>query len=138
MDPMDDYWLKALGLVADPLQDDWKNDSGGLFLKAVTFDHKAGMKRGDGIVLYATGTGVIFAAGVVASLPFKFEGDGRWNWRVNVDLSHGESYIHDGVPLERLNTGERDHRVRIRRRSHVRLNREEYEIALGLLPELAR
>jgi hypothetical protein len=135
---MDDFWIKSLGISGDLMQDDWKNESNGLFLRAATFDHKPGMKRGDGIVFYATGRGVIFAAGVLTSIPYKLDADHRWNWRVDVDVTHGAPYIHNGVALEELNTGARNHRVRIQRRSHVRLTEEEYEMALELLPPLAQ
>ncbi len=42
----------------------------------------------------------------------------------------------ESIALERLNSAARDHRVRIKRRSHIRLTEEEFETALELLPTL--
>ena len=93
------------------------------------------MAPGDGIVLYASGTGLFFAVGEVTSFPYRFEDDGQtdWPWRVNVKLAHSREFLHDGVPLEVLNVDERDLRKTIKRRSHIRLSAAEYDAAVRVL-----
>lgn len=134
---MDDYWIKALGMGArgQQIPDDWASLGDGLFRNCVTFASRPGIKSGDGIVLYASGTGLFFAAGTVTSYPYLFEQDGstRWPWRVNVKLDHWRDFIHDGVPLEVLNVDGRDLRVSIKRRSHIRLSETEYQVAVRAL-----
>jgi hypothetical protein len=130
-----DNWMKALGTSKDPLQDDWQRARRGLFLRAVTFATKPSLRTGDRVVLYATGKGLVFAAGDVISIPYEEDGDSRWGWRVRVSLTHGTTYIHDGVPLERIEE-ERILRNTIKRRSHIRLTDGEFEKALELLPEM--
>jgi EVE domain len=136
---LNDYWIKALGMGrrGQQIDDHWEDVANGLFRNAVTFASRPGIKSGDGIVLYASGTGLFFAVGEVTSYPYLYETDGstNWPWRVNVKLHHWRDYIHDGEPLERLNVNGRDLRVSMRRRSHIRLSEKEYEaakMALGL------
>lgn len=131
-----DFWLKALGSTDDPLNDDWRRDREGLFLRGVTFARQPSVKTGDGVVFYATGTGRIFACGSALSYPYRQDGDTKWEWRVDMRMTHGVPYLHNGVPLERLNSDGRDHRIRIKRRSHVRLTEPEFEAACQLIPTL--
>ena len=135
---MDDYWIKALGRGArvGQIDDHWEDVANGLFFNAVTFAGRPGMKTGDGIVLYASGTGLFFAVGEVTSHPYLYETDGstNWPWRVNVRLHHWRDYVHDGIPLATLNVEKgRDQRIRIKRRSHVRLTENEYQAAIDAL-----
>jgi hypothetical protein len=134
---MNDHWIKALGMGAreQQLPDDWGRVGNGLFHNAVTFSGRPGLKSGDGIVLYASGTGLVFAVGIVTSFPYLFEEDGTtgWPWRVNVKLEYWRDFLHDGVPLEELNVDGRDLRNRMKRRSHIRLSAAEYEAAVSSL-----
>lgn len=134
---MTDFWIKALGMGAreQQLPDKWATIADGLFHNAVTFAGQPGMVPGDGIVLYASGTGLFFAVGEVKSFPYRFEEDGTtdWPWRVNVKLAHWREFLHDGVPLEVLNVDERDLRKTIKRRSHIRLSATEYDAAVRAL-----
>src|SRR4051794_39263487 len=102
-----DYWLKGLGGGAREqlLRDDWQNERAGLLLRSATFGRRPAMRTGDGIVYYAVGHRVIFAAGSVTSLPWKEEShdDTRWPWRVRVNLPLLVQFVHDGVPLDELN-----------------------------------
>jgi hypothetical protein len=93
------------------------------------------MRTGDGIVYYASGTGLIFAVGKITSYPFRSEDPEHqgWPWRAKVKLSHWRDFIPDGVPLEALNVEERDLRQTIKRRSHIRLSEAEYREAVRLL-----
>lgn len=47
-------------------------------------------------------------------------------------------FLHKGVPLEKLNTDVRDHHVRIKGRSHVRLTEDECEATLTRAPAVDR
>lgn len=134
---MSDYWIKALGTSAPggQLADDWRSAREGLFRNVITFAAKPGLAKRDGVVLYATGTGLIFAAGSVTSYPYLCEEDSKtdWPWQVNVDLTHQREFVHDGEPLEALNVEERDLRKSIKRRSHIRLSEAEFEAAVSAL-----
>jgi hypothetical protein len=91
--------------------------------------------RGDGIVYYAAGTELVFAAGSVASYPYQVEEawTPHWSWRVDVSVDASREYIHDGIPLEDLNVEDRDLRLSIKRHSHIRLSDAEFDAALKLL-----
>lgn len=130
-----EYWLKALGTSATGQQmpDDWRSIE--VLTHAATFGRHPSLKAGDGIVYYATGRGLIFAAGEVTSYPYQAESETEthWPWRVNVRLDWNKPFIHEGVPLEHLNVDGRDLRVSMRRRSHIRLSEAEYETAVNAL-----
>ncbi len=132
-----DNWIKSLGMGArgPQLPDHWADIDDGIFHRAVTFRGRPGMATGDGIVLYASGTGLIFAIGHVTSYPYRQEAVGHesWPWRVNVELSRWREFIHDGVPLDLLNVESRDLRKVIKRRSHIRLTDTEYAAASAAL-----
>lgn len=134
---MADKWIKALGMGArgQQLADAWSTVGEGLFHNAVTFAAKPGLRKGDGVVLYASGTGLFFAVGSVTSYPYLAEDDTRtdWPWRVNVTLDRWREFVHDGEPLETLNVEERDLRKIIKRRSHVRLSDAEFQAAVRAL-----
>lgn len=133
---MSDNWVKTLGMGArgEQLRDDWGNERGGLFRKALTFARRPGLAKGDGVVLYAAGVGVIFAAGKVTSHPYLDETDASpWLWRVNIELDWSREFLHDGEPLEVLNVEDRDLRKAIKRRSHIRLSNAEFEAAVRAL-----
>ncbi|MGV1048515.1 MAG: hypothetical protein ACOYD4_08355 [Solirubrobacterales bacterium] len=132
---MADTWIKALGTSENQLADDWRSERGGLFKDAITFKSKPGLRKGDGVVLYATGTGLIFAVGTVTSHPYlpAGESDSGWPWIVNVEYQRSRPFIHDGELLEVLNVEDRDLRKVIKRRSHVRLSEAEFEAAVQAL-----
>jgi hypothetical protein len=132
-----DNWIKALGMGArgHQLPDDWASVGEGLFHNAITFASRPGVRKGDRVVLYASGTGVIFAVGSVTSHPYLAEENPGtdWPWRVNVKLDHWREFLHDGEPLEALNVDERDLRKVIKRRSHIRLTDAEFNAATAAL-----
>ncbi|HET7484312.1 MAG TPA: hypothetical protein VFJ64_02940 [Solirubrobacterales bacterium] len=134
---MSDHWLKALGMGArgQQIPDDWSSVADGLFHNAITFAARPGLAKGDGVVLYAAGTGLIFAVGSVTSYPYLAEEDATtgWPWRVNVKLDHWRQFIHDGEPLSALSVEDRDLRKVIKRRSHIRLSDAEYAAATQAL-----
>jgi hypothetical protein len=134
-----DYWLKALGggLREKLLRDDWMNERHGLLLHAATFSRRPGIRTGDGIVYYAAGHRVFFAAGHALSLPYLDEDDEtRWPWRVNVKLRWTAEFVHDGIPIEHLNIDGRDLRDSIKQHSHIRLSEDEYAAAIKSLDGL--
>jgi len=130
-----EYWLKALGMGArgQQMPDDWRSIT--VLTHAATFGREPSVKAGDGIVYYASGKGLVFAAGDVTSYPYRAESptETDWPWRVNVRLDWSVDYIHEGVPLEDLNVNGRDLRRSMRRRSHIRLSEKEYEAAVNAL-----
>jgi hypothetical protein len=132
-----DYWLKTLGGGGRGalLRDDWQEEANGLLLRAATFPRRPGVRTGDGIVYYGAGYQVVFAAGYATSLPYQAESseDTNWPWRVNVSLPWMVEFIHEGTPVDHLNVGDRDLGVSLKRRSHIRLTREEYEAAVNSL-----
>jgi hypothetical protein len=132
---VDDYWIKALGggPGGTPLPNNWRNIS--FLTHAATFGTKCGMRAGDGIVYYATGTGLFFAVGEVTSDPYLAEDPSQtnWPWRVNVTLDHSTRLVDEGVPLETLSVDGRNLRVSMRRRSHIRLSENEYDAAVRAL-----
>src|SRR4051794_10084626 len=119
-----EYWLKALGMGArgQQMPDDWRSIN--VLTHAATFGREPSVKAGDGIVYYASGKGLVFAAGEVTSYPYRAEdpSEANWPWRVNVRLDTQVEYIHEGTPLESLNVGDRDLRSSMRRHSHIRLS----------------
>jgi hypothetical protein len=134
---MPDNWIKALGMGVreQQLPDEWGSVGDGLFHNAITFAAKPGLAKGDGVVLYASGTGLVFAVGSVTSYPYLAEEDAAtdWPWRVNVNLDHWREFLHDGEPLQALNVDDRDLRKVIKRRSHIRLSDAEFEAAVAVL-----
>jgi hypothetical protein len=130
------YWIKALGTTGALLEDDWTSVRGGILRKHATFGKRPIVEKGDRIVYYATGTGLVFAAGSVTSHPYENPTNSNdWPWRVNVDLEVQKQFIHDGSRLSELNTptSKNDICSRIKRRSHVQLSREEFEAAVQAL-----
>ena len=131
-----EYWLKALGTSApgDQMPDDWRIT---VLTRAATFSRRPSVKAGDGIVYYATGWGLVFAAGEVTSYPYLSKADAPteegYPWWVNVRLDWSRRFIHDGVPLDRLNVEGRDLRRSIRQHGHIRLREKEYEAAVNAL-----
>ena len=134
---MSDKWLKALGMGAraEQIPDDWGSVGNGLFHNAITFAARPGLAKGDGVVLYASGTGLIFAVGSVTSYPYLAEETAAtgWPWRVNVELDSWRQFVHDGERLSDLNVEDRDLRKVIKRRSHIRLSDAEYAAATQVL-----
>ena len=133
---MADSWIKSLGMGARDrrLRDDWRNERDGLLDKALPFSGRPGLAKGDGVVLYAAGTGLIFAIGKVTSHPYRDEADNtNWPWRVNIALDSAREFLHEGESLEILNVEGRDLRRVIKRRSHVRLSDAEFQAAVRAL-----
>lgn len=133
---MPDKWIKSLGMGArgKQLRDDWRNERGGLLCQALPFAARPGLRKGDGVVLYAAGEGIVFAVAKATSHPYHDESDStNWPWRVNIELEHAREFLHDGEPLDVLNVDERDLRTVIKRRSHVRLSEAEFEAAVRAL-----
>lgn len=137
------FWLKALGLSGHPVQDDWANKlhyghQKAQLDKRVMFPRKPRIKPGDRLVYYAVGNGVIFAEGEALSIPYEEESfigpDKRpYPWWVNMRIDHRREFIHDGIPLNDISVGERELSRLMRRRSHIRLTRAEYNAAVRAL-----
>jgi hypothetical protein len=127
-------WLKSLGYGArgQQIPDRWDTIEDGLFRRAVIFPQRPSVQPGDGIVLYAAGTGVFFAAGEATSWPYKHD-DTPWPWRVDIELIASRDHVRNGVSLDALEVEERRHNIRIRRRSHVNLSQVEFDAAVEAL-----
>jgi hypothetical protein len=135
-------WIKSFGYGAREhrLRNDWKNTASGLLLHAATFGpiaRRPSLATGDGIVYYAAGWQLLFAAGTVTSYAYLFEAEGEtpWPWRVNVQLDeeYTHEFIADGVPLDVLNVDGRIFGNLMKRRSHMALRPGEYQAALDAL-----
>lgn len=134
---MSDQWIKALGPGArkERFPDDWTAFQDGFFQRAVTFKREPGLRKGDGIVYYGSGWGLIFAAGTVMSHPYRIDEawTSEWPWVVDVALDRSRQFVHDGEPLDGLNVDDRNLGISIRRRSHIRLSDAEFRAARTLL-----
>ena len=134
-------WIKSWGYGArgSRLRDDWQNESHGLLLNAITFgpNRRPGLGTGDGVLYYAAGWQLLFAAGTVASYSYWFESDGAtsWPWRVNVQLDekYTREFIHEGVPLDVLDVNGRSFGNLMKRRSHMTLADAEWQAGLDAL-----
>lgn len=131
------YWLKVLGSAADPLPDDWRSVRRGVLESHATFRRNPkSIQKGDGIVYYAAGTGLIFAAGTVTSPSYKNPTNSpEWPFRVDVSLDIPKSRVHDGARLGDVNrpSSHNDVRIRIKRRSYVQLTADEFKRAVQIL-----
>jgi hypothetical protein len=132
------YWLKTLGGGArgTVLRDDWQQELGGVLLRAATFPRcPKGIRAGDGVVYYAAGHRLTFAAGHVSSDAYQAESYERthWPWRVDVFLSQTVEFVHEGTPLEHLNVSGRDLAQSVRRHAYIRLTKDEYETGVRSL-----
>lgn len=134
---MRDFWLKALGMGArgEPLPDDWKSWKSGLLGKALIFPRRPNIERGDGLILYAAGTRLIFAVGEATSYPYQRDGDSPWPWHIDIHYTHSRDFVHDGIPLTAIDVEGRGLPKLMRRRSHIRLRPREYDAAMQLLGE---
>lgn len=136
---MPNFWLKALGMGerGEPLRDDWTNLEDGLLEHRVMFPRRPSVERGDRIVYYAAGRErrLIFAEGEATSYPYHEGRDKRpqYPWWVNLRIDLKRDFIHDGVPLDALSVDGRDLPKLMRRRSHIKLSRKEYEAAIRVL-----
>lgn len=139
---MPTFWLKALGVSGSPMSDHWgtkKNPPFGATLyEKVMFSRKPSIKQEDRLVYYAVGKGVIIAEGEAISIPYEakgFEGSDKrpYPWWVNVRIDRSREFIHDGTPLEQISVGDRELSRIMRRRSHIRLTRAEYNAAVRAL-----
>lgn len=135
-------WLKALGLNGYPVVDDWANKLHGpqkaTLDKKVMFPRKPHIKPGDRLVYYAVGKGVIFAEGEALSIPYEDQPivaqDGRpYPWWVDVRIDHRRTFVHQGIPLNTISVSDRQLSLLMRRRSHIRLTRAEYNAAVRAL-----
>ncbi len=122
-------WLKMLGTTERQMQDDWLNE-GPRTTAFVASRKRMSMRPGDGIALYATGRGSVFAFGTVTSFAYEEpdpEGEG-FEWRVNVDLgTNYREFIHDGVPLNLVSVDGRELSKSIKQQSHIKLSPVEFE-----------
>jgi hypothetical protein len=98
-----------MGARGKQLRDDWRNERNGLLRHALPFAASPGLRKGDGVILYAAGEGIVFAVAKVTSHPCLDESDStNWPWRVNVEPEHAREFLHDGESLDVLNAQERD------------------------------
>lgn len=122
-------WLKMLGTTEHPMRDDWLNH-GPRTTDLVTSRKRMAMRPGDGIALYATGRGAVFAFGTVTSFAYERPDPGHegFEWCINVDLGDNyREFLHDGVPLDLVSVDVRDLRKSIKQKSHIRLSPAEFE-----------
>lgn len=132
-----EYWLKTLGMGARSarLADDWRSVTE--LTNRVTSKRRSSMKTGDGIVYYAAGSRLLFAAGTVTSHSYYKPKDNEdlWPWKVDVSLDEERSldFIPRGVALDAISVDGRDLGRSIRQKSHIRLTESEYNAAMDAL-----
>jgi hypothetical protein len=122
------YWLKSLGTSQNPMKDDWLNEYPRT-TEFVTSRKRMTMKPSDGIALYASRHGSVFAFGTVKSFAFEHGEAGHedFDWRVNVNLENFCDFLHEGVPLDLVSVDGRDLRSSIKQKSQIRLSPAEFE-----------
>jgi hypothetical protein len=127
-------WLKSLGFAdeARRLPDRWDTLRRGVLRRLVEFPMKPDVQPGDRIVMYASGTGVVFGAAEATSYPYKHDNPSA-PWAVDVEIIAAVDFIRHGVPLDALAVDGREHNVRVRRRSHVSLTDREFDAAAKAL-----
>jgi hypothetical protein len=126
------WWLKSLGFADEKrgrMPDRWDSVTDVDLRKSITFPQNPDVQPGDGLALYASGTGLVFAAARATSYPYKYD-NSEWPWRVDVEIVAAVDYIRHGLPLDSLAVDGREHNVRIRRRSHVNLTEKEFDAAV--------
>src|SRR5438270_2470776 len=112
------WWLKSLGYADEKrrMPDRWDSVQDIDLRKSVSFPQRPDVRPGDGIVMYASGTGLVFAAADATSFPYK-QNDSDWPWWVDIEIVAAVDHIRHGLPLDALAVDRREHNVRIRRRS---------------------
>lgn len=130
------YWIKAVGFAKNQLPYEWKERH--RLTEAVMFKKKPGsVRKGDRIVYYAAGTGLIFAEGEVTSFayhaPHRLPDLPDFPWFVDVRLDIAPPNIKNGAPLQAVSVGDRSVSALMRRRSHMRLSEQEYLAAVDAL-----
>jgi len=122
-------WLKMLGTTEHQMKDDWLNE-GERTTEFVASRKRMSMRPGDGIALYATGRGSVFAFGTVTSFAYKRPDTNNegFEWRVDVDLGGNyREFLHQGVPLALVSVDGRDLNRSIKQQSHIKLRSAEFE-----------
>ena len=133
---MDTFWLKVVGggLRGAPIPNDWRSWANGLMERASITTRRPSMKAGDGIVYYAAGTGLIFAAGEIVSHPYErpeSREDANWPWRVDISLdpTATKQFVHEGIRLKAIGVDPKS----IRQKGHIRITKRQYDRALQAL-----
>jgi hypothetical protein len=120
------YLLKPVGSSDDPMVDDWP-DSAPQELSYVHFPAKGrpGVRPGDYLVYYASGTERIVGIVEVFTPPTKDSGEKRWPWRCAVRPRLIIRRIHRSPALDVMSGPERDLRKSVRQQSHIEITEEE-------------
>ena len=127
-------WLKSLGFGrrGEQLPDRWDSVEDVNLRETVTFPQRPGVQPGDGLVLYAAGTGLFFAVGRATSWPYERDKT-AYPWAVDYDLIAAVDHLRNAISLDELEVNGRSHRIRIKRRSHVNLTDAEFDAAVEAL-----
>ena len=129
------YWLKMIGTTQNPWPASDRYDR-----KHIGFRGRrpSGIQPGDRLVLYAVGGSKrIFALALVTGEWYESE-EGKeegWPYRIDIDLDVNMDPSH-GVNAEEMFSTAGELKVKVGRRSHVRLTAEQYERAAAKLREV--
>jgi hypothetical protein len=120
-------WLKVLGSMREPLDDDWQSSDHPGFSDLFVASRRRirRMERGDGIAYYAATWRVVFAWGTLTSSPYQ-QDNADWPWRVDLKLEHSVAFVHEGLPIRQANV-DRDLMISVRSKSHIELQPAEFK-----------
>jgi len=127
-------WLKVIGTSAQRFHDNWRIEAPHLVTKA-TFPERGHMKYrpsvapGDQLVYHAIGedvSRVVAIADVVGPVRYEAGADPGFPWVCDVRIRTKRDRVEDGVPLEELNSDERDLRQSVSQKSHIELTEAEF------------
>jgi hypothetical protein len=153
-----EFWIKAIGAARSPLADEWLAEdsvvdgalvSSPRLAERVHFPRNkrpVGITIGDFFLLYGVTElgGRIIGAGIFKS---RFYEDSRekerklrkpediaaWPWRIDIEMLLSIWHAHRGPTIDAIELDS----VKMRRRSHLRLTKEQYEAGVMALAEVA-
>jgi EVE domain len=127
-------WLKVIGTSAQRFHDNWRTEAPHLVTNA-TFPerghrgYRPQVAPGDHLVYHAIGRNVsrvVAIAEVVGPVRYDSNADPGFPWVCDVRIRMKRDRVEDGVPLEELNSGERDLRKSVGQHSHIQLKEAEF------------
>ena len=122
---MSTFWLKLIGTRERPCPPSYARPHADSRRRPRRF------RPGDRMVLYGVGSRRVFALAEITSAVYS-SGDADWPYRVDISYSVNLP-VASGVPLDEINTPERDLLLSVRQAAYVELSPEEYERAVAKL-----
>jgi hypothetical protein len=125
-------WLKSVGTQEEPLKPDWRVDDAHLLSSVWFSKHPRSIRGGDLLVYYAARHQVLPAIVEVVSDEVHSENDPRFKYRMDV-----RPIVTVGLRDAPALTEALANPQRVRRQSHILLDRREFQIARHFILEAA-